>query len=55
MIITEQYNETHVKHYSNKGVMIKQVETGNIYADAVDVEPCKFTYEETDIKIIIED
>jgi hypothetical protein len=31
--------------------MIKQVETGALYEDAVDVIPCKYTYEETDIPI----
>ena len=28
--------------------MIRQVEIGLIYAEAVDVVPCEFTYEETD-------
>jgi hypothetical protein len=28
--------------------MIRQVETGIVYYDAVDVLPCKYTYEETD-------
>ena len=28
--------------------MIRQVETGTIYSEAVDVVPCEFTYEETD-------
>ena len=28
--------------------MIRQVETGVIYSEAVDVVPCEFTYEETD-------
>ena len=31
--------------------MIKQIETGNLYEDAMDVIPCKYTYEETDIPI----
>ena len=28
--------------------MIRQVERGTIYSEAVDVVPCEFTYEETD-------
>ena len=28
--------------------MIRQVETGAIYSEAVDIVPCEFTYEETD-------
>lgn len=27
--------------------MIRQIETGAIYEDAVDVLPCRYTYEET--------
>lgn len=37
-----------VKHESDAGKMILQVETGREYASAVDVIPCKYTYEETD-------
>lgn len=28
--------------------MIRQVETGTIYSEAIDVVPCEFTYEEID-------
>ena len=35
-----------VRHYSDTGYMIKQVSTGIIYRDAVDVVPCQHTYEE---------
>lgn len=28
--------------------MIRQIETGILYEDAVDTMPCKYTYEETD-------
>lgn len=41
-------HENLVKHYSDKGVYIRQVETGAEYSEAVDVEPCRYTYEETD-------
>lgn len=37
--------------YSNNKLMIKQVETGNVYAEAIDVESAVYTYEETDIPI----
>lgn len=52
MIQTETMkNGTLIRHYSDVGMMIRQVETGTIYSDAIDVVPCKYTYEETDIKI----
>lgn len=52
MIIVETVDEgTREKRYSDKDVMIKQIETGNLYEDAMDVIPCKYTYEETDIPI----
>ena len=50
MIIVEEI-DNRVKHYSDKNVMLLQKETGKIYVDAVDVIPCKYTYEETDIPI----
>ena len=37
-----------VKHYSDSGFKIKQVETGILYDEANDVVPCKYTYEESD-------
>lgn len=37
-----------VKHYSDEGKMILQVETGVKYSEAIDVYPCRYTYEETD-------
>ena len=49
MIKTEFLNDgTLIKHYSDKGVMLLQVETGDMYSDPVDVVPCRYTYEETD-------
>lgn len=51
MIVTENLKingRAFVKTYSDKGMMILQVETGVEYADAVDVIPCRYTYEETD-------
>jgi len=52
MIIFELVdNETRERRYSDQNVMICQIETGALYEDAVDVTPCKYTYEETDISI----
>lgn len=52
MIIVELVdNNTRERRYSDQNVMIRQIETGDIYEDAVDVIPCKYTYEETDIPI----
>jgi len=52
MIIVELVdNDTRERRYSDKNVMIRQVETGILYEDAVDVIPCKYTYEESDVPI----
>ena len=40
-----------VRHYSDTGMMIQQAETGALYSDAVDVVPCRYTYEETDTPV----
>lgn len=37
--------------YSDEGYRIKQIETGNIYDEAIDVEDAPYTYEETDMSI----
>lgn len=45
-----------IRHYSDIGMMMRQEETGVLYADAVDAVPCKYTYTETDQTIpVIED
>lgn len=52
MIKTEFLNDgTLIKHYSDAGFMLLQVETGILYSDPVDVYPCRYTYEETNEKI----
>ena len=52
MILTEYLNNgTLIKHYSDKGVMLLQNETGIMYSDPVDIYPCPFTYSETDIPV----
>lgn len=56
MILTEYLNDgTLIKHYSDKGVMLLQVETGVKYSDPVDVVPCRYTYEETEEPIEVEE
>lgn len=37
--------------YSDENFKIKQVETGNIYDEAIDVEDANYTYVETNEKI----
>lgn len=54
MIQTEMIGER-ILHYSDQNMKIRQVETGKLYEDAIDVMPCQYTYEETDIPIPIED
>lgn len=52
MIVSELLdNETRIRHYSDENYKIRQIETGIVYYDAVDVMPCQYTYEETDEKI----
>lgn len=40
-------NGEHIHHWSDLNLKIRQIETGIIYDDAVDVIPCRYTYEET--------
>lgn len=52
MLIEEYIDDnTRVYHYSNEHFKILQIETGILYDDAIDVVPCRYTYEETDIPI----
>ena len=44
-------NGARIHHWSDINMKIRQIETGYIYDDAIDVVPCKYTYEETDIPI----
>ena len=53
MIKTEYLNDgTLIKHYSDAGFMLLQVETGAKYSDPVDLVPCRYTYEETENGIL---
>ena len=56
MIIKEFYKERKdgvklYRTYSDEQYKIKQIETGNIYDEAIDIENANYTYEETDILI----
>lgn len=55
MIVAEIIDNMVVRHYSDQGVMLRQVETDTLWPDAVDVIPCQFTYEETAVPIPDED
>jgi hypothetical protein len=54
MLVQETLPNGLVKTYSDASLMIKQIETGELYEEAIDIAN-KYTYEETDIKIIIEE
>ena len=41
--------------YSDNNKYILQVETSNIYDEAYDAIPCKYTYTETEEEIVIEE
>ena len=42
-------NSNLIRHYSDEKFKIRQIETSIIYDEAVDLYPCRYTYEETDI------
>ena len=52
MAITSKYvdvgGRTLIKHESDSGKMIRQIETGREYSSAIDTIPCKYSYEETE-------
>ena len=48
MIKTELLKDgTLIRHYSDEGMKLLQVETGVVYDEAIDIVPCAYTYEET--------
>lgn len=56
MIINEFYRDREdgvklYRTYSDKGMMILQEQTGDMYGEAVDVENSGYTYIETDMPI----
>lgn len=44
-----------VRHYSDEGKPILQVETGKVYEEAVDIHPCPYTYVEVEEEPAAED
>lgn len=49
MIKTEMLNNnTLIRHYSDSKRKLRQIETGYIYDETIDIYPCPYTYEETD-------
>ena len=52
MIKTELLkNGTLIRHYSDSGMKLLQVETGFMYDEAIDIVPCQYTYAETNTPI----
>ena len=56
MIVKEFYMQRQdgvslYRTYSDEQYKIKQVETGNIYDEAIDIETANYTYVETEEKI----
>ena len=49
MIKTELLkNGTLIRHFSDNGKKLSQIETGVEYDEAIDIIPCRYTYKETD-------
>lgn len=49
MIKTELLKDgTLIRHFSDSGKKLLQLETGIEYDEAIDVIPCRYTYKETD-------
>ena len=56
MILTEFLNDnTLIRHYSDEGYLLLQVETGIKYLDPIDIIPCPYTYTETDEKEVTDE
>lgn len=58
MIVKEFYKTRNdgvnlYRTYSDQGLQIKQIETGIIYDEAIDIENASYTYVETETKIEI--
>lgn len=51
MIKRELFADNLYRTYSDEGFKIRQVETGIIFDDALDLESANYTYEETEEKI----
>lgn len=55
MLQTETLADGRIRHFSDLNMFIKQVETDVLYEDAVDIQPCPYNYEETDLPISLPD
>lgn len=56
MLVQETYNGTSlIRTYSDSRMMILQNETGIKYTEAIDVQPLRYTYSETDEPIVSEE
>ena len=56
MILIELLKDgTLIRHWSDKGMMLLQNETGAKYPDPIDINPCPYTYTETDEPIETEE
>lgn len=51
MVKYEVLNDKFCKHYSDNNKLIHKSGTEEIYSEAVDLIPCRYEYEETDIDI----
>ena len=56
MVKTELLKDgTLIRHYSDSGAKLLQVETGVVYDEAIDIVPCQYTYEETEERVETEE
>ena len=56
MIQTESLKDGKlIRHYSDSGMKLLQVETGVVYDEAIDIVPCRYTYEETDEIVAVDE
>ena len=51
MIKYETLEDGRIRHYSDLNMFIRQIETDTLYEDAIDIQPCPYTYEETNSPI----
>lgn len=51
MVKYEVLNDKFCRHYSDNNKLIRKIGTEEIYSEAVDLIPCRYEYEETDIDI----
>ena len=51
--ITREDGVNLYKTYSDEGYKIRQIQTGAVYDEAIDVENAPYTYAETDEKVVV--